>query len=196
MARGCARRSRARSDLGERLRGSNIPVFIHTADPQKFWDPIDYTNERWLELALFRDRRYQDPALSAIRNADGRARSAFQEASEDDVRDSAPRVARQRSRSPGTHVRRDAERVQRDRRRALRHRQAAAVCARLLRQVSGPAPVRQRQLPAGRVSVLLAGPRNERRVLRLLPRLPRLLETVRNRAARRCSQEAILSKTP
>jgi uncharacterized protein len=39
-----------------------IPVFIHTADPQKFWDPIDYSNERWLELALFRDRRYQDPA--------------------------------------------------------------------------------------------------------------------------------------
>ncbi len=41
----------------------NIPVFIHTADPQKFWDPIDYTNERWLELALFRDRRYQDPGF-------------------------------------------------------------------------------------------------------------------------------------
>jgi predicted TIM-barrel fold metal-dependent hydrolase len=41
----------------------NVPVFIHTADPQKFWDPIDYSNERWLELALFRDRRYQDPAF-------------------------------------------------------------------------------------------------------------------------------------
>jgi len=41
----------------------DIPVFIHTADPQKFWDPIDYTNERWLELALFRDRRYQDPTF-------------------------------------------------------------------------------------------------------------------------------------
>jgi predicted TIM-barrel fold metal-dependent hydrolase len=41
----------------------NIPVFIHAADPQKFWDPIDYSNERWLELALFRDRRYQDPGF-------------------------------------------------------------------------------------------------------------------------------------
>jgi uncharacterized protein len=41
----------------------NIPVFIHTADPQKFWDPIDYSNERWLELALFKDRRYQDPSF-------------------------------------------------------------------------------------------------------------------------------------
>jgi predicted TIM-barrel fold metal-dependent hydrolase len=35
-----------------------IPVFIHTADPQEFFQPIDYTNERWLELSLFPDRRY------------------------------------------------------------------------------------------------------------------------------------------
>jgi predicted TIM-barrel fold metal-dependent hydrolase len=35
-----------------------IPVFIHTADPQEFWEEIDYTNERWLELALFPGRRY------------------------------------------------------------------------------------------------------------------------------------------
>ena len=35
-----------------------IPVFIHTADPQEFFHPIDHTNERWLELSLFADRRY------------------------------------------------------------------------------------------------------------------------------------------
>ena len=35
-----------------------LPVFIHTADPQEFFQPIDYTNERWLELSLFPDRRY------------------------------------------------------------------------------------------------------------------------------------------
>ena len=35
-----------------------IPVFIHTADPQEFWQPIDGRNERWLELALFPRRRY------------------------------------------------------------------------------------------------------------------------------------------
>jgi predicted TIM-barrel fold metal-dependent hydrolase len=35
-----------------------LPVFIHTADPQEFWQPIDYTNERWLELALFPRRQY------------------------------------------------------------------------------------------------------------------------------------------
>jgi uncharacterized protein len=36
-----------------------LPVFIHTGDPQEFFTPsIDYTNERWLELALFPGRRY------------------------------------------------------------------------------------------------------------------------------------------
>jgi len=36
----------------------NLPVFIHTADPQEFFQPIDDHNERWLELALFPGRRY------------------------------------------------------------------------------------------------------------------------------------------
>lgn len=35
-----------------------IPVFIHTADPQEFFRPIDNANERWLELSLFPERRY------------------------------------------------------------------------------------------------------------------------------------------
>jgi uncharacterized protein len=37
-----------------------IPVFMHTADPSEFFQPLDYNNERWLELALYPDRRYQD----------------------------------------------------------------------------------------------------------------------------------------
>ena len=37
-----------------------IPVFIHVGDPQEFFEPIDYHNERWLELSLYPDRRYQD----------------------------------------------------------------------------------------------------------------------------------------
>jgi predicted TIM-barrel fold metal-dependent hydrolase len=41
----------------------NVPVLIHTVDPASFFDPIDFTNERWLELALFNDRRYQDPSI-------------------------------------------------------------------------------------------------------------------------------------
>jgi uncharacterized protein len=35
-----------------------IPVFIHTADPQEFFKPVDYTNERWLEQSLFPERHY------------------------------------------------------------------------------------------------------------------------------------------
>jgi uncharacterized protein len=38
----------------------NIPVFIHTAEPQAFFEPLDNNNERWLELALFRERRHQE----------------------------------------------------------------------------------------------------------------------------------------
>jgi predicted TIM-barrel fold metal-dependent hydrolase len=45
-------------DLCARL---NIPVLIHTAEPQEFFSPLDFQNERWLELALFRDRRNYAP---------------------------------------------------------------------------------------------------------------------------------------
>ena len=38
----------------------HVPVFMHTADPSEFFQPLDYANERWLELSLYRDRRYQD----------------------------------------------------------------------------------------------------------------------------------------
>lgn len=37
-----------------------IPVFIHTGDPAEFWAPLDYQNERWLEQAIYPERRYQD----------------------------------------------------------------------------------------------------------------------------------------
>jgi uncharacterized protein len=41
-----------------------IPVLIHTADPKSFWDPMDESNERWLELATHPDRKRSniDPA--------------------------------------------------------------------------------------------------------------------------------------
>jgi predicted TIM-barrel fold metal-dependent hydrolase len=35
-----------------------LPVFIHTGDPAEFFEPLDYENERWLELALFPGRRF------------------------------------------------------------------------------------------------------------------------------------------
>ncbi|HSG46548.1 MAG TPA: amidohydrolase family protein [Longimicrobiales bacterium] len=40
-----------------------IPVFIHTGDPAEFFEPLDYTNERWLELAIFPSRRFNDRSL-------------------------------------------------------------------------------------------------------------------------------------
>ena len=42
-------------DAAARLK---VPVFIHTADPEQFFQPLDYHNERWLEMALFGERRY------------------------------------------------------------------------------------------------------------------------------------------
>jgi predicted TIM-barrel fold metal-dependent hydrolase len=36
----------------------NVPVLIHTADPQEFFREIGPDNERFLELALFPNRRY------------------------------------------------------------------------------------------------------------------------------------------
>lgn len=39
----------------------NIPVIIHTAEPMEFFSPLDYKNERWLELALFPSRRNNAP---------------------------------------------------------------------------------------------------------------------------------------
>ena len=37
----------------------NVPVLIHIAEPAAFFEPLDYTNERWLELSLYPDRRHQ-----------------------------------------------------------------------------------------------------------------------------------------
>ncbi len=37
-----------------------IPVFIHTGDPAEFFEPLDFENERWLEMALFPNRQFND----------------------------------------------------------------------------------------------------------------------------------------
>ena len=49
----------------------NIPVLIHTADPQEFFNPITFTNERWLELALYPDRRYPQPQFPSFETING-----------------------------------------------------------------------------------------------------------------------------
>jgi predicted TIM-barrel fold metal-dependent hydrolase len=35
----------------------NIPVLMHVGDPAPFWDAFDFSNERYLEMALFPNRR-------------------------------------------------------------------------------------------------------------------------------------------
>jgi predicted TIM-barrel fold metal-dependent hydrolase len=35
-----------------------VPVIIHVADPAQFFAPVDFHNERWLELAIFPGREY------------------------------------------------------------------------------------------------------------------------------------------
>ncbi|HUE95716.1 MAG TPA: amidohydrolase family protein [Longimicrobiaceae bacterium] len=47
--------------LWETLGRLGAPAFIHTAEPQEFFQPLDFNNERWLELALFSDRRNYMP---------------------------------------------------------------------------------------------------------------------------------------
>ena len=37
-----------------------IPVLIHTADPEPFWQPLDEHNERWLEIKTHPDRKRGD----------------------------------------------------------------------------------------------------------------------------------------
>ena len=39
----------------------DVPVFMHTAEPQEFFQPLDNHNERWLELSLFPNRRNNQP---------------------------------------------------------------------------------------------------------------------------------------
>ena len=47
--------------LWEAFARLDVPVFMHTAEPQEFFRPLDFTNERWLELALFPSRRNNHP---------------------------------------------------------------------------------------------------------------------------------------
>ncbi|MQA90889.1 MAG: amidohydrolase family protein [Gemmatimonas sp.] len=44
----------------ETLARLDVPALIHTAEPPEFFEPPDFENERWLELALFPDRRNAD----------------------------------------------------------------------------------------------------------------------------------------
>ncbi len=171
-----------------------VPVLIHTAEPQEFFEPIDFQNERWLELARFRDRRYpagEFPRFEELMTERNRMfkkhpKTTFIAAH---FAYHANDLARM-----GTALRRAPERPHRGRRDPGRARPPASCGARVLHQVPGPDPFRQGQLPARRVPLLLAGLRDHRRVFRLLPRLSRVLEALRHGPARRGVEEAVLQE--
>jgi predicted TIM-barrel fold metal-dependent hydrolase len=56
----------------------NIPVIIHTAEPMEFFSPLDYKNERWLELALFPDRRNYQPGKPSFEELQGERDRMFE----------------------------------------------------------------------------------------------------------------------
>ncbi|HEY0873631.1 MAG TPA: amidohydrolase family protein [Vicinamibacterales bacterium] len=56
----------------------NIPVIIHTAEPKEFFSPLDYKNERWLELALFPDRRNYFPGQPTFEELQGERDRMFE----------------------------------------------------------------------------------------------------------------------
>jgi uncharacterized protein len=56
----------------------NIPVIIHTAEPKEFFSPLDYHNERWLELALFADRRQYMPGRPTFEELQGERDRMFE----------------------------------------------------------------------------------------------------------------------
>ncbi len=104
----------------------NIPVFIHTADPQEFFQPIDVTQRALAGAGAVPRSPLSVAAEPVVRRADGGARPAVPPPSEDDVHRRPPGVARQRPGATGQDVRRDAERLRRGRRRPLRPRPPAA----------------------------------------------------------------------
>jgi hypothetical protein len=64
----------------------DVPAFIHTAEPQEFFQPQDMKNERWLELSLFAGSPQQPAGPGDVRAVDDRAQQHDPQASEDALR--------------------------------------------------------------------------------------------------------------
>ena len=181
--------------LWEAFARLDVPVFIHTAEPQEFFQPLDYTNERWLELALFPDRRNNQPGQVTF----------------DELMTERDNVFRKHPKTRfiaahfGWHAN-DLARLGEDARRvAERHVEVGAVLYDIGRQPRAAHDFfvkYQDRILFGKDSfqpeeypVLLARLRDRRRVLRLLPRLSRVLEAVRHRPAGRGAEEGLLTRT-
>jgi predicted TIM-barrel fold metal-dependent hydrolase len=166
----------------------DVPVFIHTAEPQEFFQQPDMRNERWLELALFADRRNYQPGqvkfdeLMTERNNLFRKhpKTRFIAAHFGWHANDLQKAAAMLDAFPNVTV------------------EVGAILYDLGRQPRAAHDFfikyqdRQGCLAAGRVPVLLARVRDCRRILRLLPRLSRVLEAVRHGPAGHGAQEAVL----
>ena len=158
-----------------------VPVLIHTGEPKAFFDPVDPHNERWLRAAAAPAESPAARSVPDLRRADGRARSALREASEDHVHRGPLRLACER---PGA-ARRDARPLPNTivETGAILHelgrqpRAAAAFFAKYQDRIL----FGKDRYDASEYPVLLSSLRDRRRILRLLPRLSRVLEAVRPR---------------
>jgi hypothetical protein len=168
-----------------------LPVFIHTADPQEFFRPVDYTNERWLEQSLFPERRYPQDRFPSFEQLMAERDSLFK--------------ANPQTTFVAAHLGWHANDLGRLGKMFDEMPNVLGEMGAVLYDI-GRQPraahdffvnsLRQGQLSARGVSVLLACARDARRLLRLLPRLPRLLEAVRHRPARRGTEEGVLPERP
>src|SRR6185437_13497766 len=136
------RRSRSRSDLGSMCETQTAGVHPHGGSERVL------QADRLQQRALARARALPGPQISAgslpeLRGTLARARQHVQEAPQDHVRRGAHGVDRGRPEEAREDDGRDAEREHGSGRRAVRHRAPAAQHARLLREVSGPDPVRK-----------------------------------------------------
>ena len=170
----------------------NIPVLIHTADPEQFFATPDNHNERWLEMGIFPGRAYPQDRFPSFETLAGERDRMF--ARNPKTRYIAAhfgwhgndfgRAARMLDKMPNVYFEVGAVLYEFGRQpRAARE---------FFLKYSGPRDVRQGRLRRHGVSVLLARLRDDRRVLRLLPELSRVLEAVRHGPAGRDAEEAVL----
>ena len=133
-----------------------VPVLIHTGEPAPFFDPIDASNERWLELQVHPERRRPPSDYPTFEALMAERDRLF-------ARHPGPRFiaahfgfhANDLGRL-GALLDRLPERLHGDRRHPRRTGPPAARRARVLREVPGPDPLWKRHLGTKRISLLLA----------------------------------------
>ena len=169
-----------------------MPAFIHTAEPQEFFQPLDYKNERWLELSLFADRRNNQPGqvtfeeLMTERNNVFRKhpKTRFVAAHFGWHANDLARAAKMLDEFPNVTIEVGAILYDLGRQPRAAHDFFVKYQDRIM---FGKDSFQPEEYP-----VLLARVRDGGRVLRLLPRLPRVLEAVRHGPARRGAEEGLL----